>query len=159
MYRTWGVCWLSLTHFCPGRRACLLPLVWDIMPSCGLIDWRFLACGWTSGFSTVYTVMISIAICNLTTSVTAIHRDPFYSYGSQWLNDSTSIGCFLAGVWGLPRSCASRSGQLSHCDAGVCLKDWNKCVGPLSLVTTAFEHWFVRGPMPQNQATNETVPF
>ena len=28
---------VCFTHFCPGRRACLLPLDLDIMPRCGFV--------------------------------------------------------------------------------------------------------------------------
>ena len=101
-----------------------------------------------------------LAICNVTASVTAVHRDPFFSYGTQWLNDSANVGCFIAGICRLPHSCASHSEQqVSYCDACFCLRCWNKCVGLLPLNKPCSGPWFVRGLTPQNQATNETVPF
>ena len=132
-----------ITHFWPGTGACLLPLAWD-MPCCGFVarTWgqTFSACGWTSSFSTVYAGTISLAICNVTASFKAVHRDPFFSYGTQWLNDYADVGSFIADVCGLLRSCTSCSEQqVSHCDACVCLRGWNKFVGSLPLVTTAFK--------------------
>ena len=38
-----------------------------------------------------------------------INRDPFFSYRTQWLNDSPNAGCFLAGICGLPRSSRSET--------------------------------------------------
>ena len=64
------------------------------------LGWTFSACGWTSG-STVYTGTVSLAMCKVTASVKAVHRGPFFSYETQWLNDSANVGCFLAGVCGL----------------------------------------------------------
>ena len=155
-----------LTYFWPGRWACLLPLSWD-MPFYGFVAeiWgrTFSAWRWTSGFSTVYTGTVSLAICNVTAYIKAIHQAPFLSFGTQWLNDFANVGCFLEGVCGLPHSCASRSEQqVSHCDTCACLRCWNKLVSPLPLVASAFEKilqqiMVVQGLTPQNQATNETV--
>ena len=33
--------------------------------------------------------------------LTAVHPDPFLSYGTQWWNVSANVGCFIAGVCGL----------------------------------------------------------
>ena len=134
---------VCFTHFCPGRRACLLPLDLDIMPRCGFdtnLGRTFSTCGWTSSFSTVYMSTISSVMCNVTASVKAVRRAPFLSYGAQWLNDSANVGWFIVGVYGLPCSCTSRSEkQVSQFDTCICLRGWNKWVGPLSLVGTAFK--------------------
>ena len=52
---------------------------------------------------------------------------------------TANFGCFLAGVCGLLWSYTSHSEQVSHCDASVSFRCWNKWVGPLPLVVTAFE--------------------
>ena len=100
----------------------------------------------------LYAGIMSLALCNVTASIKAVHWDPFFSYGTRWLNDRANVGCLLAGVCGLPWSCTSRSEQqVSHCDACVCLRCWNKWVGPLPLVAKLSSgSWLVRGPMPQN---------
>ena len=80
----------------------------------------------------------------MTASVKAVQRDPFLSYGTQWLNDSANVGRFIVGVCGSPRPCASCSEQVSHSDTGVCLRCWNKWVGLLPLVATAFKQTLQR---------------
>ena len=110
MFRTWAVRFLLLEACCCFETQ-----------TCA---WTFSACGWTSSLSTVYTGSTSLTICSVTASITA-----------------ANVGCLLVGVCGLQRSCAvvSCSEQMSHCDTCVCLRWWNKCVGPLPLVATAFE--------------------
>ena len=62
---------------------------------------------------------------------------PFLLVQDTMINDSANVSCFIAGVCGLPQS--SHSEQVSHSDTCLCLRGSDKCVGPLSLVTTAFE--------------------
>ena len=130
MYNMRCVLAVYFTHFWPGRWVSYL---W-LETSCPVVALqqkpgieKFSACGWTSGFSTVYTGTISLTIRNMAASA-SVHRYPFLSYGKQWLNDPANVGCFIAGVHGLPRSCTSCSEQqVSHCDTCVCLRCWDKC--------------------------------
>ena len=118
-----------LTHLWPGTRAvCFL---W-LQACCGFVaqTWgpKCSECGWWSSGSSVYTGSMSLTTCSVTASIAAAHRDPFSSYGTQWLNDCVNVCCFIAGVCGL-QVCTSRSEQqVSHCDTCVCLRGWNKCV-------------------------------
>ncbi len=124
---------------------------------------------WTnSGFSTVYMVTMSLAICNATASVIAFHWAPFLSYGIKWENDSANVDCFLASVCELTRPYASRCKQhSSHSAACLCLRCWNKLVVLLPLVVTAFEQTLQRAVVysrsdtanpNQFHTTDETVP-
>ena len=85
-----------------------------------------LVCKWTSGFYTGYGHSIFRGMQR-----DCIHKScplgPFLLDGTQWLNDSASVGCFLVDVCGLPRSCSSHSEQqVSRCDTCLCLRWWNK---------------------------------
>ena len=132
---------VCFTHFWPGRRACLLPLVW-VSTRCGFVaqtrGQTFSACGWTSSFSSGYMGTISLTICNVTAPIKAVHRAAFLSYGTQLLHDSANVGWFIVGVCGAPRFSRSEQ-QVSHCDTSICLRCWNKWVGPLPLVAKSFE--------------------
>ena len=149
---------VCFTHFWPGRWACLLPLVWDrtrccfVAQTCGR---TFSAYGWTSSFSTAYTGTISLTVCNVTAPIKAVHRSAFLSYGTQLLHDSANVGCFIADVCGLPRFSHSVQ-QVSHCDTCVCLRCWNKWVGPLPLVAKAFEQTLQRMVVCSRSDTTET---
>ena len=117
------------------------------MPCCGVVaqTWgrTFSACGRTSGFYTVHIDIISLAIINVIASVKAIRRDPFFAYGTQWLNDSANVGCVIAGVCGLPLSYTSCSEQQVSHSKTCCLRGWNKWVGQLPLIVTAFKQTFL----------------
>ena len=57
----------------------------------------------------------------MTASITTDNRDSFFSYGTQWLNDSANVTCFIAGVSGLPQSSRSEQ-QVPHSATCVCLR-------------------------------------
>ena len=120
-------CVLSVYFTCLASKTSLSPtsgLMHDPLRLCITnLSRTFSTCWWTSGFSTVYTDIIYLAICNLTASVKAVHWDSFFSYGTQWLNDSAKLGCFFS--W--------------YSDTCVCLRCWNKWVGLLFFIATAFE--------------------
>ena len=113
MFWTWDVCFLWLKAHCGF-------VAQTGGPKCS-------ACGWTSS-STVYTGSMSLMICSVTASVTAVHRDAFFSYGTRWFNDSANARYFIALLWAAVVCTSHSEQQVSHYDAGVCLRGQNKFV-------------------------------
>ena len=132
MYRTRGVCLLSFVRIF-GQEPEPVCLFWleALLQLCTTNLRSNIFSMWMNLWLFHCMGTISWAICTVTASVKTVHRDPFFSYGTQWLNDSANVGCIRAGICGLLRSSSSEQ-QVSHSDTCICLRCWNNCVCLLS---------------------------
>ena len=135
MYRTWGVCLLPFNTFLARKTSLSASSSLRHHRDSMWMNLRLFHCKYGT---------VSLVICNVTAPIKAVHQAFFFSYRTQWLNDSANVGCFIASVCGLPRSSGSEQ-QVSHYDACVCLRCWNKWIGLLPLlVVVAFKQTLKR---------------